>query len=135
MCLTVYKLCTDGACWGNPGKASAGIAIYDQHDKEIFKGAVYLGEATNNIAEYAAVYEGLKIAGNLGVDKLKVYSDSLLVIKQLNNEYKVNSSKLCELKEKIDGLRGNFKYVEFIHVKRDLSEAPHKLAESILKIN
>lgn len=128
----IFELHADGACWGNPGKAAAGIVIYSGN-QEIFRGAVYLGEATNNIAEYSAILEGLKIANGLGITKIRVFSDSQLIIKQINNEYKVKSLKLNDFKRKILEIVQGFDLTEFIYLERERTEIPHKLAEGILR--
>ena len=128
-----YKLFTDGACWGNPGKAACGMVIQDKKGKEIFKGAVYLGESTNNITEYSALLEGLKIAHNLRLLKLKVYSDSELVIKQLNGKYKVKSLNLKELKDNILKTAEKFTSCDFNYTSRKNTEIPHNMAERMLK--
>ncbi|MBN2406296.1 MAG: ribonuclease HI family protein [Elusimicrobia bacterium] len=127
------KLYTDGACWGNPGPASAGAVIYDDAGREIYKGAVYIGEATNNIAEYTAILEGLRAASRLGITSLKVYSDSELVIRQLNNQYKVKSEQLGSIKKEIAVVAGKFSFLEYRHLEREKTDVPHKLAENILK--
>ncbi|MFH1415783.1 MAG: ribonuclease HI family protein [Elusimicrobiota bacterium] len=129
----MYKLYTDGGCLGNPGQSAAGVVILDSADNEIFKGSVYLGEGTNNTAEYAAVFEGIKIAGNLNIKRLDVFSDSELIIKQLNGQYKVKSVSLKEYKDRIEVLKENFKEIKFRHIRRSHTEEPHNLAEAMLQ--
>jgi ribonuclease HI len=128
-----YKLYTDGACWGNPGISSAGMVIYDSENNEIFKGAVYLGQGTNNTAEYSAILEGLLVAKRLDIKNLKVFSDSELIIKQLNGEYKVKAENLKIYKDRITDIRRSFNSVSFKHLRREFTDQPHKMAESILK--
>ncbi len=129
----IFKLYTDGGCLGNPGKSAAGMVIYDGEDNEIFKGAVYLGHGTNNTAEYSAILEGLMIADNLKIHRIAVYTDSELVVRQLNNEYKVKSANLRFFKDKIVKLARNFERISFKHMKREHTDQPHKLAESLLR--
>jgi ribonuclease HI len=128
-----YSLYTDGACWGNPGKAAAGILIRDCEGSEVFKGSVYIRESTNNIAEYRAVLEGMSVAKEMGIARLKVYSDSQLLVRQLKGEYKVKSQNLAHLKEEALALSGEFEQVNFIHIPRGTVEEPHRLAEGLLK--
>ncbi|MFW6172135.1 MAG: ribonuclease HI family protein [Elusimicrobiota bacterium] len=128
-----FNLYTDGACWGNPGPASAGVIIKDKNNKKVFEGSIYLGRATNNIAEYNALIEGLKIARRQNIEYLDVFSDSQLVIRQVIGEYKVKSGNLFGLKEKVLKYKKGFKNIEFHHSSRDSVEQAHKLAEKILK--
>jgi len=128
-----YALYTDGACWGNPGETAAGMVILDEKDNEIYKCAVYLGHGTNNTAEYSAISEGLQAALGMGIDKLSVYSDSQLVIRQLNGEYKIKSESLKPFRNKVLTLASKFSSLEFIFLKREYTKEPHNLAERLLK--
>ncbi len=128
-----YKLYTDGGCLGNPGKSAAGMVIFDDMGREVYKGSVYLGEGTNNTAEYSAVLEGIKAAKYLKISSLEVYSDSELIIRQINKLYKVKSDTLRVYKEKIDELAEGFEKISFIHLKREFTSEPHNLVESLLK--
>jgi ribonuclease HI len=90
-----YLLRFDGASRGNPGSAGAGMVIYGQDGKELWCGCKYVGNNnTNNEAEYTAVLMGLKCAVSLGITKLIVEGDSILVVRQLLGEYRVKSGKL-----------------------------------------
>lgn len=131
--MTSFRLYTDGACWGNPGEAAAGVAILDSKDKKIYSAAVYLGEATNNIAEYSAILEGLRAALRINISSIYVYSDSELIIKQLNGEYKIKSEPLKILNEKITILSEKFDSITFNHIKREYTDIAHNLAEQMLK--
>ncbi len=129
-----YKLIADGACLGNPGESSAGFVISDSDSNEVFRGSVVLGKGTNNTAEYSAIIEGLKAALRIGVNKITVYSDSELVIKQLTGEYSVKSGVLEQLKDRVLRESSKFKSAEFIHLGREKTSAAHNMAEGILKI-
>jgi ribonuclease HI len=127
-----YKIFTDGGCLGNPGPASAGVVILSADDKEIYKAALYIGRATNNIAEYTAVKEGIEAALRLELKNIEVYSDSQLVIRQLNGDYKVKSLPLKEIFIKIKALETKFSKLKYVHLKREYTKVPHDLAEKML---
>lgn len=85
---------TDGASRGNPGEAGIGALIEDGDGQVVCKVARYMGTATNNQAEYMALIEGLKAAMELGADRVEVYADSELIVKQVNGQYKVKNPDL-----------------------------------------
>ena len=114
----MLKIYTDGASRSNPGKASIGIIMFE-NDKVIFKRKEFLGIKTNNVAEYTAMFKALSKAKTITKGELECYSDSQLMIMQLNGIYKVNNSDLKELHDKIKMLLPWFKKVHFKHVKRE----------------
>lgn len=93
---TLY-LNTDGASRGNPGPAGAGGVLSGADGQVVETYAVYLGEKTNNEAEYMALIEGLKRAKVLAPKKLVVRSDSLLLVKQMKGLFKVKKKELVHL--------------------------------------
>jgi ribonuclease HI len=87
----------DGASRGNPGPAGAGMVLFDPQGRlQVNKGR-YLGETTNNVAEYQALLLGLEEARRLEVKKLRVLADSELMVKQLNGRYRVKAPHLIPL--------------------------------------
>src|SRR6056297_3318577 len=125
MRLQVY---TDGGARGNPGPAGIGAVFYDETGKNIKEISEYLGETTNNQAEYKAVLRALQEAKKLGGKELKFYIDSELVVKQLNGEYKVKNKNLQPLFVQIYNLTLDFKKVNFFHVRREKNKEADKLA-------
>ena len=114
-----YEMYFDGCSKGNPGSGGAGAVIYKDKE-EISALCVYVGaHVTNNYAEYMGVHIGLVRAQELGIKRLIVYGDSLLVIKQLAGLYKVKSANLTEIYERCRTVAGAFDAIEFIHVYRD----------------
>lgn len=87
---------TDGASRGNPGEAGIGAFIEDGDGQVVGKVARYMGTATNNQAEYTALIEGLKAAIELGADRVEIYADSELMVKQINGLYRVKNPDLQE---------------------------------------
>jgi len=109
---------TDGASRGNPGKATCGFVILDG-EEVVDKKSFYIGEATNNEAEYEAIIRALKNVKDFGKIEIKLFSDSELVIKQINGEYKINMEHLMKKFIEVHKLINNFGKVEFRNVKRD----------------
>jgi len=127
--LVVY---TDGGSRGNPGPAAIGVALPGKEYGE------YLGERTNNQAEYEAVIFALKkIKKLIGKKKAKeldveVRMDSELVVKQLNGEYKILEKDLQPLFLEIWNLKLDFKKVEFVHVSREKNKKADKIVNRVL---
>ncbi len=113
-----YILNTDGASNGNPGPAQIGIICKSADGSSIFKISKNIGIATNNEAEYEAVIEGVKEALKKGIKKLLLLSDSELVVKQLNNEYKVKNKKLWDKYVTAQKLFKKFEKVNIRHISR-----------------
>ena len=89
----------DGAARGNPGPASYAVVLARPGQPDVEE-ADTIGTATNNVAEYTALLRGLELAAELGVKKLVVFSDSELLVKQMNGEYRVKNADLLPLYEK-----------------------------------
>ena len=84
----------DGGARGNPGPAGVGIVLTDSEGAELDRANAYIGETTNNVAEYRALLLGLDRARALGVQSLEIVNDSQLVARQLTGEYKVKNEDL-----------------------------------------
>ncbi len=118
----------DGASRGNPGEAGAGAIFKDSRGKILKKTGKYLGVATNNVAEYQALLLGLKEARKLGAKKLVIYSDSELLIKQMEGEYRVKSENLKDLFRKAIKELKKFSRSAFFHIPREDNKEADKLA-------
>ena len=125
--LTIY---TDGGARGNPGPAGIGV-----HIKEVGDFKEYIGEATNNQAEYKAVVLALAKAKEEGGEELDFYLDSKLVVEQLNGNYKVKDQDLGKLFIKIFNLKQTFKKVTFTHVPREKNTEADKLVNEAIYQN
>jgi ribonuclease HI len=123
---------TDGGARGNPGPAGIGVAIYDEKRRPLAVISEYLGEATNNQAEYRAVIAALKKAAALGGAELEFYLDSELVVKQLNREYKVKNKDLAPLFLNIHNLSLNFKKITYHHIPREENSEADRLANEAM---
>jgi ribonuclease HI len=88
----------DGGARGNPGPAAAAAVVRDASSgKVVDEATAFLGETTNNVAEYRALLLGLARAAALGADEVEVVNDSELVAKQVNGEYKVKHETMKAL--------------------------------------
>jgi ribonuclease HI len=112
---TIY---TDGGSRGNPGPAAFAYVIKRPGEVDIEEMG-YLGETTNNIAEYTGLVKALEHAKELGGKKLLVNSDSELMVKQLNGQYKVKNEGLRPLYDRAVALRRQFDSVVIKHIYRD----------------
>lgn len=109
---------TDGGARGNPGPAAAGVVIKNETGKIISEYGEYLGEQTNNYAEYCALISALKKAKELGATEADCILDSELVTKQMRGEYKVREPGLQKLFVQAYNAAAAFKKVTYRHTLR-----------------
>ena len=110
---------TDGASRGNPGPAGIGVMLCTRQGEIVREIAEYIGETTNNVAEYRAVIRGLEEAKTLQVQKVVVATDSQLLVRQILGQYKVKNEGLRPLFERVKALRKEFDRADFIHIPRE----------------
>jgi len=124
----MYSLYFDGASRGNPGQASYGGVIYFKN-KEIYQYSRKIAHiTTNNIAEYCGLYHGLLLAQKNNIRNIKVFGDSMLVINQITNKWKVHNDNIRILYKNIIKLLDNFDLIEFHHIKRKFNKRADQLA-------
>ena len=123
---------TDGASRGNPGAASIGIHIIDVDKHDILKHGECLPDTTNNVAEYTAVLRALEMCKANKVSSVIVRSDSELLVRQLQGQYKVKSPNLIGLYKQVLALKSAFKQIEFEHVRREFNKIADELANLAL---
>ncbi|MDO5044877.1 MAG: reverse transcriptase-like protein [Coriobacteriia bacterium] len=122
-------LYTDGGSRGNPGQAGIGFSILDEEEREeLLFGSSYIGEASNNVAEYRALIWGLENARAYKAQAISVRADSELMIKQINGEYQVKNAGLKPLYTRVMNLLSHFDEVSFTHVIRSLNKRADELA-------
>lgn len=122
---------TDGASLGNPGPMGIGIVIY-RGDVRVEELSEFLGDGTNNIAEYTAVVRALETAHRMGEREVHIRSDSELMVRQMNGEYKVKDANLRRLKREIDGLCKHLN-VTFEHIPREKNDEADALSKAAAK--
>ena len=117
--MTIFAY-TDGASRGNPGKSGVGIVLKDERGNMIASHFGYIGEATNNIAEYTALAACLKLVQEMECNHLIVHSDSELMVRQLNGQYKVKDEDLKKHFQRIQKIltRSPFQFA-IKHIPRD----------------
>jgi len=120
---------TDGASSGNPGPAGIGIVINDKEDRTVGKVSLFIGNKTNNFAEYSALIRALKIAIYFKTKDLKIRTDSELVVKQIKGEYKVSSAKIKPLYDEAVRLKRMIQSCRIEHVTRSLNDKADYLAK------
>lgn len=119
---------TDGAARGNPGPAGIGIVIRDGKDGVIERIAESIGEATNNVAEYTALLRGLERARRLGATRVRVQSDSELMVRQMQGQYRVKEPHLRRLHAEATRLAASFGSFVIEHVPRERNREADRLA-------
>lgn len=125
----------DGGSRGNPGLAGAGVVIKSADDETILHQAgIFLGEATNNVAEYQGLIEGLRRAKKLAATDVEVFSDSELLVRQMNGEYRVKNEGLKPLYEKANNLAANFGKFCISHVRREQNTQADKMANKAMNL-
>ena len=125
---------TDGASRGNPGPAAAGFALTDQKGAHLLAKAFFIGKATNNIAEYTAFIKALDAAKETAAKQITVLSDSELLVKQINGQYKVKSDQIRPLFQKALGLIGEFENCKIQHIPREKNKQADKLVNQALNL-
>jgi ribonuclease HI len=133
--LTLY---TDGGARGNPGPAAAGVVVVDKDDVVQKTASRYLGETTNNQAEYRALLLGLETVGKVDprnstveID-LTILMDSELIVRQMEGKYKVKAPDLIPLHEDAKKLLSHFGKVSFRHIPREKNTQADALVNQCL---
>lgn len=122
----------DGASKGNPGPAGVGIIIC-QNGNVVRNISNYIGNATNNVAEYTALIQGLQEALNLKTEQLKINTDSQLLYRQIKKEYKVKHPVILTLYNQAAELMSSFIQVSINHIPRQQNCGADKLATKAVK--
>jgi ribonuclease HI len=121
----------DGASRGNPGLSGIGVVI-SKDGQKIAEYKEFVGNTTNNLAEYLALRKALKIASALDDDEITILSDSELIVKQRNRSYKVRSKQLKIIFREVNNLEKYFKSVSYRHVPRENNSAADLLANKAI---
>jgi ribonuclease HI len=122
----------DGGARGNPGPAGYGVRIEHPDGTLVDEFGQSIGAATNNVAEYRALLAALEYAAGRGCSTVTIRSDSLLLVKQMQGEYRVKHPGLQPLHQAARALVSRFKRVRFEHVGRDLNAHADRLANDAM---
>jgi ribonuclease HI len=126
------RLFTDGGSRGNPGPAAYGYVLETDDGTVLAAHGEAIGVATNNVAEYRALVEGLRKAAELQVDELEVVSDSELLVHQMRGDYKVKNEALRELWLDANDLERKLGKVTYTAVRREHNELADRLVNEAL---
>ena len=118
----------DGGSRGNPGPAGAGAYLENEAGEAVARVYKYLGETTNNVAEYSALIFGLKEALRQKAEEVTVRMDSQLVVKQISGEYRVKEPTLQKLHAQVQALLQGFKKFRVEHIPREENGKADELA-------
>ena len=127
------KAYVDGGSRGNPGPAGAGVLLQADDDGTALHEAVhFLGRTTNNVAEYKALIAALRAARDLGAAEVEAYSDSELLVRQMNGQYRVRNAGLAPLFAEAQKLAGTFGRFEIAHIPREQNAHADRLANQAM---
>jgi len=126
------RLSTDGGARGNPGPAAFGYVLEAEDGTVLAAHGEAIGVATNNVAEYRALVEGLRKAAELQVAEVEVVSDSELLVRQMSGDYKVKNEALRKLYEEATELADRFDRVTYTAVRREHNELADRLVNEAL---
>jgi len=137
MTVPVYTIHTDGGSRGNPGPSASGYII-EGDDIHVIRAGHHLGVTTNNVAEYSAAILGLgRLKAVIGAERaraahVRVMSDSELLVRQVNGEYKVKDAQLKKLFVDLYNARQDFGKVTFSHVRREHNQEADRMVNEAL---
>jgi ribonuclease HI len=123
-----FRAYIDGAARGNPGPAGAGVWVAPADDREAEEHYQSLGRTTNNVAEYRALLLALTRAEALGAQEVELFSDSLLLVQQVNGAYRVKADHLKPLVAEAVRRAKAFRRFTISHVRRELNRDADRLA-------
>ncbi|MBI5167719.1 MAG: ribonuclease HI family protein [candidate division NC10 bacterium] len=118
----------DGASRGNPGPAGVGVVLESEGGDFVGEDYRFIGKATNNTAEYRALLIALEKVRDLGYAKVRIYTDSQLLVRHLNGDYRVRSPSLRNLYQRVIHLRRSFDSFSIQHLERGYNKRADLLA-------
>ena len=123
-------LFVDGASRGNPGPSGVGVVVLEKKEsaKPIAEIALYLGETTNNVAEYCALMVGLQEVARRGAEQVEAFTDSQLLARQVSGEYKVRDARLQWLHALVLQAAAGFSSFSIQHIPRERNKKADRLA-------
>jgi ribonuclease HI len=123
---------TDGGSRGNPGRSALGFVIKNVKNETIDEFGKYIGETTNNVAEYMAVISALQRALSIGVKNAVIKTDSQLVARQINGEYKVKEKQIALFHGIVRDLVGYFEKIDIVEIPREENKEADRLVNTEL---
>ncbi len=129
---SMHQLHVDGGSRGNPGPAGIGVVLADAGGETVDTLANYIGEATNNVAEYQAMISGLEMAIDRGIDRLAIFSDSELIVRQLEGAYRVKNEGLRPYYQQAKSLLSRLDEYELKSIPREANTRADELVNKAL---
>lgn len=127
-----YRLFTDGGARGNPGPAGIAFVLLDQSGHELAREGKFIGPTTNNVAEYSALILGLSASLRERISFLDCFSDSELMVRQLNGQYRVKDQELKNLFREVRVLLSQFERVSFTSIPREKNQLADRLVNQAI---
>jgi formyltetrahydrofolate-dependent phosphoribosylglycinamide formyltransferase len=124
----------DGGSRGNPGPAAAAFTLFSSGGAQVTAKGFFLGEATNNTAEYTGLIKALEAARQAGGKELTVFSDSELLVRQINGQYRVKSEQIKPLFQKAVKLLDGFESWQVRHIPREKNKRADELVNQALDV-
>ena len=125
---------TDGGSRGNPGPAAAAFILTDEFGKQLQAKGFFLGETTNNVAEYTGLVKALAAAKEMAVRDITIFSDSELVVRQINGQYRVKSENIKDLYGRCVRLLDEFKQWKIEHISREKNTRADELVNRAMDL-
>lgn len=124
----------DGGSRGNPGPAAAGFTLADSAGNQLGGKGFFLGRTTNNIAEYTSLLKALEAAKQAGAEQIRIFSDSELLVRQINGQYKVKSEQIRPHFKKAVNLLYEFGNWQVSHIPRERNQPADELVNRALNL-
>ena len=125
----------DGGSRGNPGPAGAGVVIRDTEDGQaLHEAGLFLGEATNNVAEYRALLAGMEAAKKFDAAEVEIVSDSQLLVRQMTGLYRVKNEGLKPLHDRAMKLASGFARCSYRHIRREDNTHADRLVNQAINL-
>lgn len=126
------KVNVDGGARGNPGPAAIAAVVTDESGQVLRSESEFIGEATNNVAEYRALLLGIRLATELGAEEVELIGDSELIVRQIEGRYKVKDAGLKPLHAEARAALEQLPSWSIRHVKREFNAAADRLVNEAL---
>ena len=131
----MIKIYVDGGSRGNPGNAAIGVVIFDKKGEELYRFGSKIGNQTNNVAEYKAIINALEYLNGISInpdERILILSDSELLVRQINDIYKVKNQNLINLYNRVQELIKYFKNIEIKHINREKNKISDWIVNRVL---
>jgi ribonuclease HI len=127
-----FRAAVDGGSRGNPGTAAWGVVVLDSRGEVLEGHGGLIGHATNNVAEYHALLEALKLASQRKAEVVEILADSELIVRQVQGRYKVRHPDLIPLHADVARRIPTFRSFRIVHVPRERNQEADRLVNRVL---